>query len=362
VLLATSAAAPLQDALAGSGELVLPLAWAAPSPAAVAGLHLVALRPTGVASEAWRGYIQAVDRSFGVLTGHDLREMTYVARVLWASYAGPVARREVPSLFNLAELRRRAEPAFAAMRTRLLQRDSQMHAHERAARTSGAAGGAALTAPPPAPPAAVGAAAGAAAAGGANGSGARAAGSRGAPAAATTAPSPSPLLPTPAAPLPPTRRERDLLLELPYYPRLALLAAFCASANPPDTDARYFSRRATGRRRSAEGKGRSAMARRTATALLTGPRAFTLERLLGVFRALVHAHNETPVAESQLAHADLQSALTSLVELHLLVPASGPDELDTPRYRCALPLESAGALAGVLGLDLGKYLHDVTAS
>jgi origin recognition complex subunit 5 len=152
------------------------------------------------------------------------------------------------------------------------------------------------------------------------------------------------------------KRERGVDLELPYFAKLLLVAAFAASHNPPDTDARYFSRRATGRRRATHTTS-AAASRSRAAAMLAGPRAFTLERLLALFHALVHGL-DGPATSLGVGYGDLFGQVATLAQLHLLTRVSAAGELDAPKFRCDLALESIMRVAATLELDLGKYLHD----
>jgi len=160
---------------------------------------------------------------------------------------------------------------------------------------------------------------------------------------------------------------RGVDLELAYYPKLLLLAAFCASHNPPDTDKRYFSRAGSGRakkpRKSHRASGGSAAA--TGSAL---PRVFTLERWTALFQALLAGNDDEgegaeadgarhQVRLRRLASRDLQGQMTQLQHLRLVERVSPPSELDVVRFRCQASLGAVSAVAAKAAIDLGKYLH-----
>jgi hypothetical protein len=91
--------------------------------------------------------------------------------------------------------------------------------------------------------------------------------------------------------------------------------------------------------------------------MLAGPRAFTLERLLSLFHALVHGL-DGPASSHGISYGDLFGQVTTLAQLHLLTRVSAAGEMDAVKFRCDLALESVMRVAATLELDLGKYLHD----
>jgi origin recognition complex subunit 5 len=157
---------------------------------------------------------------------------------------------------------------------------------------------------------------------------------------------------------------RSLETELPHMLKYLLVAAFCASHNPPETDVQFFSRRQSGRRRAQGGK--SAARRTVRVAALEGPRPFALERLLAIFHSLVAA-NESLEESACVAHADLAAGIAQLQGLRLLTRVLPPSAAALARelaaqggetYSCALLGPSAYAIAKNIKIDLGKYLYE----
>ncbi|TTN49604.1 Origin recognition complex subunit 5 [Bagarius yarrelli] len=99
-------------------------------------------------------------------------------------------------------------------------------------------------------------------------------------------------------------------LELPYYSKFLLIAAYLASYNPARTDRRFFLK--------------------TSNHLL-GPKPFPLDRLLAIFYSVV----DSRVAPT----ASVFSQISSLVTLQLLTQMGHDDQLDSPKYRCAVSLD-----------------------
>ena len=328
VLFVTSVPSAICDALAARGNDLVPqgIAFAPPHPRTVMRL-LEAARPHGTPPDVFGSFLLQLELFFGVACAYDLREMSYLAWSLFPVYRGPIDRREA-SPAETALLARLAAPAFEEARRHMLHRDV-----ERATSTRHLAGAArdadsvaaARSAPPP-PSATVAAAAAA---------------------AATSPQSRRNALPN---------RSADPVL--PYFSRILLLAAFVATHNPPETDTRYFSRRATGRRRVSN-KTSAASARARTAAVLSGPRAFPLERLLALFRALV-ANMEGDADAAEAAAGDVGSQIAALCRQRLVTRVTAAAELDVPKFRCDMPAEMAERLAVGVGIDIAAYLHDPT--
>ncbi|KAF6779525.1 hypothetical protein AHF37_00898 [Paragonimus kellicotti] len=160
-------------------------------------------------------------------------------------------------------------------------------------------------------------------------------------------------------------------LELPYFTRFMLIAAFMASYNPREADKKFLVKNL--------GKHTNRMKRNEKTsehtkALLVGPRVFPVDRLLAIFHALLRNESE-PVPNTSLLISQIAS-LTALGLLSATSPANAigglhtlganlgssgfceVDALANPRYRCMLSLETAKAIAQSVDFDLTAYLTD----
>ncbi|KAA3682338.1 origin recognition complex subunit 5 [Paragonimus westermani] len=142
-------------------------------------------------------------------------------------------------------------------------------------------------------------------------------------------------------------------LELPYFTRFMLIAAFLASYNPREADKKFLVK---------------------TKALLLGPRVFPVDRLLAIFHALLRNESE-PVPHTSLLISQIAS-LTALGLLSATSPANvigglhtlganmgsssfcELDALANPRYRCMLSLETVKAVAQSVDFDLTAYLAD----
>lgn len=58
--------------------------------------------------------------------------------------------------------------------------------------------------------------------------------------------------------------------------------------------------------------------------------------------------------------ANILSQLSSLVTLQLLAKTSSDDQIDTPKFKCLVPLEFAHSIAKQVDLDMAEYLYDFT--
>lgn len=99
---------------------------------------------------------------------------------------------------------------------------------------------------------------------------------------------------------------RGVELELPYLSKFLLLAAYCASHNPPDTDLRYFTRAAGKGVKGRRAGGASKRKRAGADLAFCEPKTFPLERLLAIFSSLLAA-NDGAASPTEIVSADMLS-------------------------------------------------------
>ncbi|NXE45708.1 ORC5 protein, partial [Casuarius casuarius] len=121
-------------------------------------------------------------------------------------------------------------------------------------------------------------------------------------------------------------------VELPYYSKFLLIAAYLASYNPVRTDKRFFLKH------HGKIKKTSFMKKHEKTSNhLLGPKPFPLDRLLAILYSIV----DNRVAPT----ANIFSQITSLVTLQLLSLVGHNDQLDGPRYKCTVSLDFIRAIA-----------------
>ncbi|XP_041346768.1 origin recognition complex subunit 5-like [Gigantopelta aegis] len=135
-------------------------------------------------------------------------------------------------------------------------------------------------------------------------------------------------------------------VELPYYSKYLLIAAYLASYNPVKSDRRLFVKHTakTYRKQKAVKK-----AEKSSNHLL-GPKPFPLDRLFAIFYSIV----EGRVAPT----AHIYSQITSLVSLHLLGPAGSDDQIDMPKYKCLVSLDFIRSVSRTVNFDVMRYLYD----
>uniref|UniRef100_A0A3P9B2C2 Origin recognition complex, subunit 5 n=1 Tax=Maylandia zebra TaxID=106582 RepID=A0A3P9B2C2_9CICH len=134
-------------------------------------------------------------------------------------------------------------------------------------------------------------------------------------------------------------------VELPYYSKFLLIAAYLASYNPARTDKRFFLKHHGKIRKTNFLKKNE----KTSNHLL-GPKPFPLDRLLAIFYSVV---------DSRVAlTASIFSQISSLVTLQLLAQVSHDDQLDAPKYKCAVSLDFICAISRTVNFDIVKYLYD----
>ncbi|CAL8242097.1 unnamed protein product [Merluccius merluccius] len=134
-------------------------------------------------------------------------------------------------------------------------------------------------------------------------------------------------------------------VELPYYSKFLLIAAYLASYNPARTDRRFFLKHHGKIRKTNFLKKHE----KTSNHLL-GPKPFPLDRLLAIFYSVV----DSRVAPT----ASIFSQISSLVTLQLLTQLGHDDQLDAPKYKCAVALDFIRAISRTVNFDIVKYLYD----
>ncbi|XP_053271110.1 origin recognition complex subunit 5 [Pleuronectes platessa] len=134
-------------------------------------------------------------------------------------------------------------------------------------------------------------------------------------------------------------------VELPYYSKFLLIAAYLASYNPARADKRFFLKHAGKIKKTNFLKKNE----KTSNHLL-GPKPFPLDRLLAIFYSVV----DSRVAPT----ASIFSQISSLVTLQLLSQVSHDDQLDAPKYKCAVSLDFIRAISRTVNFEIVKYLYD----
>ncbi|XP_051889855.1 origin recognition complex subunit 5 isoform X1 [Pristis pectinata] len=134
-------------------------------------------------------------------------------------------------------------------------------------------------------------------------------------------------------------------VELPYYSKFLLIAAYLSSYNPARTDKRFFLKHHGKIKKSSFLKKHE----KTSNHLL-GPKPFPLDRLLAIFYSIVDSR-VTP-------SANVFSQITTLVALQLLTLVGHDDQLDGPKYKCTASLDFIRAIARTVNFDIVRYLYD----
>ncbi|KAL5013759.1 hypothetical protein ScPMuIL_008029 [Solemya velum] len=135
-------------------------------------------------------------------------------------------------------------------------------------------------------------------------------------------------------------------VELPFYSKYLLIAAYLASYNPAKFDRRFFAKN------SGKTSKKSKLTKkheRTSNHML-GPKAFPLDRLMAIFYSIVEGR--------VCLTANIFMQISSLVTLHLLASVSGNDQIDTPKYKCLVSLEFVKSISRTVNFDVLRYLYD----
>ena len=144
-------------------------------------------------------------------------------------------------------------------------------------------------------------------------------------------------------------------LDLPYFSKFILCAAYLASYNPARQDPIFFMKSTEKKRRRRGGggtPGRVAKHRKIPRNLLH-PSAFSLDRLLAILHAIV--------PHSVPQNADIYTQIATLASLRLLSRAGPPaaDLMDSStKWRVGVGWDIVNSLARSVGLEMADYLAE----
>lgn len=84
--------------------------------------------------------------------------------------------------------------------------------------------------------------------------------------------------------------------------------------------------------------------------IILGPKVFPFDRLMAIFYSIV----EVGASSS----ANILTQLSTLVTLNLLTKVSADDQIDSPKYKCIVPLEFAVEIGKQVEIDVYQCLYD----
>jgi len=141
-------------------------------------------------------------------------------------------------------------------------------------------------------------------------------------------------------------------VELPFFSKFLLAAAYIASYNPQSTDRRFFCKNAGKLRKQIKQMKKLKDKRsRTTTAQLLGPKAFPIDRLMAIFYSIVD--------ERVPPSANILSQLSSLVTLKLIANAGTADSIDAKKFKACVSLEFIQGISKTIHFDINHYLYDM---
>jgi len=141
-------------------------------------------------------------------------------------------------------------------------------------------------------------------------------------------------------------------VELPFFSKFLLAAAYIASYNPQSTDRRFFCKNAGRLRKSIKQMKKLKDKRpRTTAAQLLGPKAFPIDRLMAIFYSIVD--------ERVPPTANILSQLSSLVSLKLIANAGTGDSIDAKKFKVCVSLEFIQNISKTIHFDINHYLYDM---
>jgi len=145
----------------------------------------------------------------------------------------------------------------------------------------------------------------------------------------------------------------QLLVELPFYTKFLLIAAYIASFNPPSSDKRFFMKNAGRMRKKVRHQAvvKQGSGGKIGSCHLIGPHSFPLNRLMAIFYHIADSGRIRPTI-------NLFSQVSNLVSLQLLARMTRPDEIDSPKYKCLISIDNIVAISKTVGFEITEYLYD----
>lgn len=138
-------------------------------------------------------------------------------------------------------------------------------------------------------------------------------------------------------------------LELPFYAKYLLIAAYLASYNPSKDDKRLFVKYHGKKKKTLRDiKAKSKLSEQLNTQL--GPKVFSFDRLLAIFYAILD--------EKVGFNNNLLVQISSLVQLQLLSQQSETYNLDGQKYKCTVSFDFIQTVSKMVGFNIRKYLSD----
>ncbi|KAF6023863.1 ORC5 [Bugula neritina] len=134
-------------------------------------------------------------------------------------------------------------------------------------------------------------------------------------------------------------------VELPYFSKYLLIAAYLASYNPAKSDRKFFVKNCGRLRKQTLTKNPD----KTSNQII-GPKQFQLDRLMAIFYSIVEG--------KVMPTTHLYTQISNLVSLQLLATVSGESQFDSPKYKCLATLEFIQSVSRTVEFQILHYLHD----
>lgn len=139
-------------------------------------------------------------------------------------------------------------------------------------------------------------------------------------------------------------------VDLPFYAKYLLLAAYFSSYNPANTDRRFFTKKSQGKLSS---RAKSSMKKaKDVDKKFAGPKPFQVDRLMAIFYSIVPG--------GATSSGNILTQLSSLVTLNLLLKVSQDDVIDAPKYKCVVSLDFVVEIGKQVDLNVMEYLYNYT--
>jgi len=152
--------------------------------------------------------------------------------------------------------------------------------------------------------------------------------------------------------------QNRLSVELPFFSKYLLIAAFLASYNPVSSDKRFFMKSGGGKikkvRNTVTAAARIAAHKRASQ--LGGPKMFPMDRMLAIFYVIVDDQGVS-------CSADILSQIATLVNLGLLTQSGNWSSLDSgldaPKFKCNVSTDFIRLVSKNVRFEIHNYMYDL---
>lgn len=142
----------------------------------------------------------------------------------------------------------------------------------------------------------------------------------------------------------------NVKIDMPFHTKFIVIAGFLASFNPKKYDARLFTKGGEGSKKVGKKGGVDNGSKMRSQ--LTGPKEFTVDRMLSIFHHVLD--------EDISPSFDIQSQVATCISLGLFLRVSAAGKLNGMKCKANISYPTIKKISNSINFDISKYLFDWT--